>query len=621
LGQFDIGRFRTAEGRSNQYERQIKRLKDTKKEVSCVETAVRGSIENLRDKKGDSFVIYGEPQSGKTEMMICLTGKLVDEGYHCVVHLLNDSVDLLDQNLGRFKESGLAPSAKNFTEVLDPAVKLDGGQHVLFCKKNANDLRKLLDKAGHLDGIVVVDDEADYASPNPKINKGTRTPINDLINTLLGKDGIYVGVTATPARLDLNNTFDNDSDLWVHFPTHSKYTGQDVFFPLEGEIKYQRTLLPNTGADPKHARQALFSFFVNVAYLNVIENPVEQNYSILVHTSGKKVDHKTDWGTMYAALHDLLNRNSKNFGSYTKAIWDIANSRYPDADPDSLTHYILDNVARYSLIVLNSERDWTQNSSAATNPASLFTIIIGGNVVSRGVTLNNLLSMFFTRDVKHKIQQDTYIQRARMFGSRGDYLQFFELTMPNALYWDWHRCFMFHRLALEAIKEGQGSLVWLSDKRISAVASSSIDKSTVDLNRGEMSFSIFDLPDAQRALLDSLADSNSSFGPQMIDRLAEIIGDTPFPKYLRKYIARVMPNGEQSVVLHRCSSIEGYADGPDIDKDKITRKKGFFGKSQVEQDRFPQSVHHLRVFYNGKCKARLFYKFTGGSIVFIQNTK
>ncbi len=54
-----------------------------------------------------------------------------------------------------------------------------------------------------------------------------------------------------------------------------------------------------------------------------------------------------------------------------------------------------------------------------------------------------------------------------MFGSRGDYLQFFELTMPSALYWDWHRCFMFHRIALEAIKEGEGSLVWLSDKRIS----------------------------------------------------------------------------------------------------------------------------------------------------------
>lgn len=613
---FDINRFRKNKARSDQYERQVKRLKDGTKEVGCIETAVRSSIENLRQKKGDSFVIYGEPQSGKTEMMICLTGMLVDEGYPVVLHLLNDSIDLLGQNLGRFKESGLAPAARNFSEILDPAVKLEG-QHVIFCKKNASDLRKLVDKIDKLDGIVIVDDEADFASPNAKINKGTRTKINELINELLGKKGIYIGVTATPARLDLNNTFDNDSDLWVHFPTHSKYTGQDVFFPLEGKPTYQRTLLPDTSADPKHARQALFSFFVNVAFLNVVENAIEQNYSILVHTSGKKVDHKTDWGVMYASLEDLLDRKSKNFEKYTQAIWDIANDRYPEADPDRLTHYILNNVARYSLIILNSERDWTQNASAATNPTSLFTIIIGGNIVSRGVTLNNLLSMFFTRDVKHKIQQDTYIQRARMFGSRGDYLRFFELTMPVALYWDWHRCFVFHRLALEAITAGQGSLVWLSDNRISAVASSSIDKATVDLDRGEMSFPLFDLSVEDRASIDAIADSNSLTNVGKVEGLAELIGKMAFPDYVRRFIARLLPNGDASIVVHRCSTIKGYADGPDIDKEKITRKKGFFGATQMEKAKYPLSVHHLRVFYNETGKARLFYKHA--TIQFIKN--
>jgi hypothetical protein len=280
----------------------------------------------------------------------------------------------------------------------------------------------------------------------------------------------------------------------------------------------------------------------------------------------------------------------------------------------------LNNVARYSLIVLNSERDWTQNASAATNPTSLFTIIIGGNIVSRGVTLNNLLSMFFTRDVKHKIQQDTYIQRARMFGSRGDYLRYFELTMPDALYRDWHRCFVFHRLALEAIKEGQGSLVWLSDSRISAVASSSIDQSTVDMNRGEMSFPLFAVRDEMRASLDAIADSNTATNCEKMERLAMLLGDGPFPQYLRKYIGRVLPNGDESIAVHRCSPITGYADGPDIDKEKITRKKGFFGKSQMEKDRYPRAVHHLRVFYNDSGNARLFYKFIG-SIQFIKNER
>jgi len=244
--EFDIHRFKNNEPPTKQYERQLKRLTDARKEVTCIEEAVRGAIRNISERKGRSFVIYGEPQSGKTEMMICLTAKLLDEGFEFIVHLLNDSVDLLGQNLGRFKSSGLAPAARNFSEILDPAVKIKGQRHVIFCKKNGSDLRKLIDKIGKIPSIVLIDDEADYASPNAKVNSGSKTPINDLMTQLLGDSGIYIGVTATPARLDLNNTFENDSNLWVNFPPHSRYTGQDVFFPIEGPVDYYRTLLPDS---------------------------------------------------------------------------------------------------------------------------------------------------------------------------------------------------------------------------------------------------------------------------------------------------------------------------------------------------------------------------------------
>ena len=76
---------------------------------------------------------------------------------------------------------------------------------------------------------------------------------------------------------------------------------------------------------------------------------------------------------------------------------------------------------------MNSDKEVNAaDNRTATDPTAPFTITIGGNIVSRGVTFNNLLSMFFTRDVKHKLQQDTYIQRARMFGSRGTYLKYFD---------------------------------------------------------------------------------------------------------------------------------------------------------------------------------------------------
>jgi hypothetical protein len=612
---FDIERFRKADEPLDQYERQLRRLTDAGKEVGCIESAVGHALYNLREQLGRSFVIYGEPQSGKTEMMICLTAKLIDEGYDFILHLLNDSVDLLGQNLGRFKSSGLAPAARNFSEILDPAVKIKGHRLVVFCKKNGSDLRHLIDKIGRVRNIVIIDDEADYASPNAKINSGSKTPINDLITHLLGDTGVYIGVTATPARLDLNNTFDNESDLWVNFPPHNKYTGQDVFFPLAGPVEYQRTLLPNSGADPKYARSALLSFLVNVAHLNLYENGGrEKNYSMLVHTSGKKADHKSDWNTLHKVLTTLVSRDSTEFEKHVRTIWELCRKRYPDADANRLTSYIVNNIGRNAIIILNSERDWKDNSSAATNPTSLFTIIIGGNIVSRGVTLDNLLSMFFTRDVKHKIQQDTYIQRARMFGSRGDYLPSFELTIPEALYLDWHRCFVFHRLALDAIREGLGSLVWLGDQRIAAVANSSIDRATVDLDRGEMSFGVFPFGPA---VVETCTANVGTL--EKLDCLHELLGEAGLPEYLKRYILQVLPAGADSVAIHPPTDISGYSDAEDLDKEMVVRRRGFFGKSQVEALRYPRAVHHLRVFHNGNGNARLFYKFSG-SIQFIKNT-
>jgi len=611
---FDIERFKkpTGTGVLNQYGRQIDRLMSSDQQVTCIEEAVRGALRNLKDTECKSFVIYGEPQSGKTEMMICLTAKLLDEGNQIIVHMLNDSVDLLSQNLGRFTASGLAPSARNFSEILDPAIKLDGQKYIIFCKKNARDLEKLISKIGGRDGLVVMDDEADFASPNSKINQSDVSKINALIRRLLGSAGIYIGVTATPARLDLNNTFDNDSSLWVNFPPHQDYTGQDVFFPIDRAPEYRLTLLPNAGDDPKYVRQALFGFLVNCAYLNNFENKKEQNYTFLVHTSGKKVDHKVDWATIGEVINALGDRVSAGFARYVKNIWEIASNRYPDVDVDGLVEYILNNISRYKIILLNSDRDLTANPGATTHPPALFTIIVGGNIVSRGVTFNNLLSMFFTRDVKHRIQQDTYIQRARMFGARESYLPYFELTIPEHLYLDWQRAFVFHKLALEAIRGGLGSPVWLGDSRIAVAAPSSIDHSTVDLDRGEMSFPIFKFSDEIERII-----AGPGTPLAKMEMLKKRLGSEAFPMHLQQFIQRTMYVGDKSIALHPSGTVENYRDAPGLNKKAIIRDKGLMG--QTTRD-YPDAVHHLKIFQNKDNDARLFYKFNG-SIQFIKNRK
>lgn len=612
---FDLTRFKQGGATPEQYLRQLRRLADAGKSVDCIERTVREALVNLAGTGRKSFVIYGEPQSGKTEMMICLTAKLLDEGRPFVLHLLNDSVDLLGQNLGRFRASGLAPSARNFSEILDPAIDISKGSHVVFCKKNGSDLQKLYNKIGALHDVVVIDDEADFASPNGKVNKEEKTRINELISNILGSTGDYIGVTATPARLDLNNTFGNDSKQWVKFPTHDRYTGQDIFFPFEDNDaeknidRYQLTLLPEKGDEPKFARGALFRFFVKVAYLNEYNNDSEENYSILIHTSGKKIDHKTDWSTMQEALATLVDKSSKKFGAYVRDIWTIAHDNYPEADPDRLTAYVVKNISRNSVIILNSDSDFRQNGASATSPSSLFTIVIGGNIVSRGVTFDNLLSMFFTRDVKHKIQQDTYVQRARMFGSRGRYLRFFELTIPRDLYTDWHRCFVFHRLSLASITAGKGSPVWLSDSRISAVASASIDRSTVDIDRGEMAFAVF-------AYTDTIATAVSAQMPksEKLELLAELIGDDAFPDYLRRFIVRTSDILETAVAFLPSASV--YPKMSPEEKTAIARRQGMMGKTQV-----PAGAQHvLRIYLNDQSKGRLYYKFDG-SIQFLKNLR
>ena len=116
---FDASRFRPSGKPKSQYRRQLERLEREGKQVDAIEYAVENATKNLAQGSRASFVIYGEPQSGKTEMMICLTARLLDEGRSFVLHLLNDSVDLLDQNLGRFQASGLAPAAKNYYDILD----------------------------------------------------------------------------------------------------------------------------------------------------------------------------------------------------------------------------------------------------------------------------------------------------------------------------------------------------------------------------------------------------------------------------------------------------------------------------------------------------------------------
>ena len=358
-------------------------------------------------------------------------------------------------------------------------------------------------------------------------------------------------------------------------------------------------------------RNLLVRFLVTVAYLNSYVNSKVDNYTMLVHTSGKRQDHEADRVMIEQAVQALIDTEGEDFGALVTQAHQVAEELYPDADADLLTEYVVTNASRAALVVLNSERDRKALGDNATEPSSPFTIVIGGNIVSRGVTFPNLLSMFFTRNVKNRLQQDTYIQRARMFEARGEYLKFFELTIPAQLYTDWHRCFIFHKLALETIDNNLGSPVWIGDSRVSVAADSSINKATVTLDKGEMSFGMFNYSDDLDAIV--LSGQNSI---DTLRKLREKIGNDALPTFLIDYIQATSPDGADSLAIHTASSIQGYEQS--ANQEAISRKKGFIGNPQLELKKFPKAVHHIKVLYNASGKARVFYKFKG-SLQFIQN--
>src|SRR5206468_929934 len=137
---------------------------------------------------------------------------------------------------------------------------------------------------------------------------------------------------------------------WLDFPIHAKYTGQDVFFPLDiSDLSYRLTFTPANQEMSESIQKALFSFMVNVGYLN-INNP-EENYSLLIHTSGKTSDHSIGYRQLVGIFEAIKEDTNTNHSKYLEAIWKLAKTRYPGHE-DQVTAYIVGNSERHNLVVM-----------------------------------------------------------------------------------------------------------------------------------------------------------------------------------------------------------------------------------------------------------------------------
>tara|TARA_B100000886_G_scaffold339624_1_gene305674 strand:+ start:1610 stop:3523 length:1914 start_codon:yes stop_codon:yes gene_type:complete len=537
---------------ANQYSKRIKLLKNEKGfDTSNIEAVVKEVTNNIFKENCRSLVIYGEPQSGKTETMIALTAKLLDEGKKHILLLVTDNVKLRDQNLGIFAKSRINPTPKDnldfLREVKENNLNISKVPFIVFCKKNASELRNLIrdTRLAELDDLIIIDDEADYATPNSKVNKRDnsneakelRSVINGLIKEIMNRNGIWIGVTATPGRLDLNNTYANETNRWVYLPPHTKYYGQYHFFPAsfrkehKKAFHYNVTFLGESGDDPSYIKKAVYKFLVTVAKKNIEKkqkNLPEENYSMIVHTSTGKEGHKNDFRVVNENIFKHLIEETNKYSKVLEEIYNTANDKFNNEKLSAeIVKYIWENKQQYRPVIMNSDKDMkSQNFDAGTDPQTPFTIIFGGNIISRGLTFHGLISMFFSRDSKHKLDSGTYIQRARMFGNREHLFKDFELTIPAKLYTDWWQVFKEHRESLATVNNFDHPL-WFSSKRTKTTQPSSIDKANVIEQSGEIYFEKFKLSEEIKDLYSSGLKKNKL---HMIKKLYKILGDKVFLK-------------------------------------------------------------------------------------------
>lgn len=356
---------------------------------------------------------------------------------------------------------------------------LQGNEHVLaVVKKNKTVLQRLVD---WLDDrvppglpVLVIDDEADQASIN---TGGNRQPddvdqdideetdpsaINGLVRALLAAFPrvSYVAYTATPFANVLINHLAIDRQVWedlypkdfiVALPRQNGYVGAERLFGrnilpgdpesgvdgLEviefiGDTDITALVPPSRQTETfqpqlcSSLRSAFFDFILAIAARQQ-RSGVDHPASMLIHTHHRKIiqdrmgalvsayvtELRQSWRYDRASIRPhLRNRWENNFRPLIASI-DIRK----DVPFEALEEFI-DRLFRdpLTVLVLNSDSDDVLDYEADPN---LKAVLIGGNRLSRGLTLEGLLVSYYVRRVFYF---DTLMQMGRWFGYREDYV-------------------------------------------------------------------------------------------------------------------------------------------------------------------------------------------------------
>lgn len=318
---------------------------------------------------------------------------------------------------------------------------------MIVLKKDTTPLNKwieILNDRRILSGrsLFVIDDEADATGLNTRINEDDQSEMNRLIELLITNHRAYLlQVTATPHAILLqnpNSKFRPKEHLY--FPPGADYLGGNFFYPIntaeDGAEPYvfQATednelvaLQDSQNVDlPPGLKESIFTFLLTAAYRIGYERDRQCNF--MLHPSAKTFDHNLIYMKVDRYIRDVQNmlNDEKVLAGFNKAYLNLkATKPQLPSFPD-----LMREVGRTAIkvVIMNS----APGNTSRELPNTGANIFIGGNVLSRGIVIPRLQTIYYCRTAQ-RITIDTYWQHSRAFGYDRD-PALVRLYMPPTLY-------------------------------------------------------------------------------------------------------------------------------------------------------------------------------------------
>lgn len=435
--------------------------------------SARAAADTVRGGDCPTGLLYGRVQSGKTNGMILAAALAFDNGFRTIVVTTTDNVALVKQTAARFRvldDGPLVYASTSGQWELDAdniARHLSSNGVIFVCSKNSAHISSLiatLQRVGATEyPALIFDDEADQGSLDTTTAKrsagGASAPAQGsttfrlLMNNDAPQEGgesireslrhnVFIQVTATPYGLLLQSKGSPSRPTFARLlEPGTGYTGGDHFFTRAQVVGPQPPLVLVDPAEtagvnedaqrtPEGLARAIAFFLLAATSLELQRKRAEpEGYKLLCHTSPKQVDHDGFAQAIRAYVAQLLGDDGHVAPSQRHHFeWAYAEltRTVPNAPSfDELERRLARRLPQRKILVVNAAADPTEFGSA-------YNFLIGGNILGRGLTIDNLLVTYYLR-MPRTTQMDTMLQHARMFGYRATIMPFTRVFLSQML--------------------------------------------------------------------------------------------------------------------------------------------------------------------------------------------